>query len=94
MAEREGSEAGSRHFWRGRGSGAVEAAARGDRGHQAADLLISLGRWGPASKRSVLARRNEGRMRWRIDISSKTERRQSGFLLTEVAGLFYTQRLI
>jgi hypothetical protein len=31
-----------------------------------------LGRWGPASERSLLAWRNEGRMRWRIDISSKT----------------------
>jgi hypothetical protein len=34
----EGSEAGSRHLWRGRGSGAVAAAARGDRRHQAAGL--------------------------------------------------------
>jgi hypothetical protein len=33
---------------------------------------------GPASKRSLLAWRNEGRMRWRIGISSKTARRQSG----------------
>jgi hypothetical protein len=39
--------------------------------------LVSLGRWGPASRRSLLAWRNEGRMRWRVGISSKTARRQS-----------------
>jgi hypothetical protein len=59
----------------------VAAVARGgDRRHaQAAGLWSVWGRaWGPASKRSLLAWRNEGRMRWRIGIPSKTARRQSG----------------
>jgi hypothetical protein len=39
-----------------RGSGAVAAAARGDRtGASSRWPLVSLGRWGPASKRSLLA---------------------------------------